>query len=373
MSTVVIVHATERTGMPHPAFDDAVRRSLHTAVEPSNYRLDCFVTNELAYNDVLTRCWPTGTTGGYVGVGPCQNLTYVGALRPRCAVIVDSRLDNVLLHLIFKLIMERATNPVEYLATLLSRQIGAPSPGQGPDFLISAVEAGPASAELFDANLKWLTTELSGRWPLTEMHQARVAALYEEFFRRQLDITNVDAPTAANLDEAPTLREVIRARTSRGVNLHFLTDSDRYDYVRQMHLDGRIIPILGNVGTAETVDRVNELLRTHDEALATLYVSNVEEHVLVRYRIENERLVDRPNPEGLLIDPYGAAYDEMLAQWGRLDAERDALLIRFFFPGTFGDRSFGVFPYLQPDVRRLGSFLRDYREHRPKSVFETYL
>ena len=95
--------------MSHPLFDDAVRLSLHTAVEPSNYRLDCFVTNELAYNDVLTRCRPTGaaTTGGYVGVGPCQNLTYVGALRPRCAVIVDTRVDNVLQHLIFKLIMER--------------------------------------------------------------------------------------------------------------------------------------------------------------------------------------------------------------------------------------------------------------------------
>jgi hypothetical protein len=183
----------------------------------------------------------------------------------------------------------------------------------------------------------------------------------------------VDASTAANLDEAPPLREVIRARTSRGVNLHFLTDTDRYAYVRRLHLDGRIIPILGNVGTAETVDRVNELLRAYDEALATLYVSNVEEHVLVRYRIEGERLIDRPNPEGLLTGPYGAAYDEMVAQWGRLDAERDALLIRFFFPGTFGDRSFGVFPYLQPDVRRLGGFLRDIREHRPTSVFETYL
>lgn len=353
--------------------DDAVSLSLRTEVEPSNYRLDCFVTNELAYNEVLTRCLPTGTTGGYVGVGPCQNLTYVGALRPRLAVIVDARLDNLLEHLVFKLLLERAANPVEYLALLLSREIVVPPPDPlGPESLIAAVEKCPVSEEAYQANLGWLVAEASRRWPVTEVHRARIAYLYGEFFRRQLDITNVDSSTLANLNEIPTLRDILRARTSNGVNLHFLTDAGRYGYVRRLHADGRIIPLLGNIGSTETVDRINGLLRAHGEALATLYVSNIEEHVLLRYRIENQRITEHPNPEGRLTGPFGAAYEEMVRQWERLDAEPDALLIRFFFPGTYRDRSVGVFPYIEPDVRSLRRFLRDFRQHRPESVFETY-
>lgn len=360
--------------MSVPNFDALIAESLSTEVEPSNYQLDCFVTNELAYNDVLVECLPTGTTGAYVGVGPCQNLTYIGALRPRLAFVVDARIDNLLEHLMFKLLFERAETPAEYLGLLLSRDLGSShAVGSEPEAVVAAVEKCPVSPELFRTNLAWLRTEMSDRWPLTDLHRNRIDRLYGEFFRRQLDITNVDAETTENLDEIANLRDVISARTSHGINLHFLTDAERYAVVRQLQRDDRVIPLLGNLGSGETTDRINELLRAYGESISTFYVSNIEEHVLQRYRIEGDRITARPNPEGLLTGEAGAAYDTMIGHWARLDTDTDALLIRFFFPGTYRGRSVGMFPHIESDVRYFGRFLDSYRRDRPQSIFETYL
>src|SRR5690242_20735213 len=103
-----------------PVFADSLETSLTDAVPASNYESDCFVTSEAGYNDVLVRRVPAGeeTTGAYVGVGPDQNFIYAGVLRPRLVLIVDARMDNLLEHLVFKLLMEQTKTPLEYLAAL---------------------------------------------------------------------------------------------------------------------------------------------------------------------------------------------------------------------------------------------------------------
>lgn len=360
------------------SFAGAVTASLAAAVPPSNYTLDCFVTNESAYNEVLARCRPAGgTTGAYLGVGPDQNFTYIGAYRPRLAIVVDARMDNLIEHLMFKVIFERAEDPLQYLALLFgrsgSRSAGRPVPDGSPEALVEEFERLPSSNRTYGANRAWLRAELGRRWPLTDEHHRRVDHLYAEFHRRQLDITNVDAATRANLNEIPCLRDIILARNSRGVNLHFLTDRERYRYVRRLQRADRVIPMLGNLTSTPSIDRVDAILRQAGERLATLYLSNVEEHVLRRYTIEDGRLTGYANPEGLLSGPDGVAYDALLANLARLPTLDDAVLVRFFFPGTHAGRAFGVFPHLEPDVRALRSLLGQVAGDRPQSVFQTYL
>lgn len=362
--------------------DAAVSTSLSAAVPASNYTSDCFVTSERAYNEVLTRCLPTATTtGGYLGVGPCQNLTYIGALRPRIALVVDARIDNLLEHLIFKLLFERAETPLEYLALLFSRDLSCRStttgdehlPAADPDALVAAFEQLPVSTVAYDENLRWLKREASSRWPLTDEHRKRVDYLYAEFHRRQLDITSVNESALARLNEIPTLRQVILARNSNGVNMHHLTHPDRFRYVKSMHLENRIVPMLGNLTSPQTTARISRHLDTIDERLDTIYLSNIEEFLLSRYLIDDGGVAAEPNPAGLLIGEHRGAYDRLVDGLEQLPTTDDALLIRFFFPGRFEAREIGVFPHLEPDLRHLHEFLRRYRGDRLESVFQTYL
>ena len=49
--------------------------------------------------------------GVYVGVGPNQNFTYIAAIRPELAFIVDIRRQNLLEHLLFKVLTEKSDEP----------------------------------------------------------------------------------------------------------------------------------------------------------------------------------------------------------------------------------------------------------------------
>src|SRR4051812_40936333 len=116
------------------------------------FRSDNLVSNELAYEQVIpvlqSRVQPASA---YVGVGPDQNFTYIAALTPRISFIVDIRRQNMLLHLMYKALIEQSPTRIEFLARLFSRQPPPDLPLDAtPDALLSAfhgVEPSPLAFE----------------------------------------------------------------------------------------------------------------------------------------------------------------------------------------------------------------------------------
>src|SRR5262245_22060007 len=96
--------------------------------EPAGYfDSDNFISNETSYETVLTRLSELKLQGGvYIGVGPDQNFTYLTRLRPEQAIIIDIRRQNMLQHLLYKALMERARSRLEYLSLLFSRPVKLP-------------------------------------------------------------------------------------------------------------------------------------------------------------------------------------------------------------------------------------------------------
>src|SRR5204863_7258048 len=86
------------------------------------FRSDNFVSNERTYQDVIPelkrRALPNGV---YLGVGPDQNFTYITALRPRMAFIIDIRRQNLIHHLLFKAMVEMSDDRADFLSRLFSR------------------------------------------------------------------------------------------------------------------------------------------------------------------------------------------------------------------------------------------------------------
>src|SRR3954471_16146432 len=78
------------------------------------------VSNEIALQDVLPDLERTHH-GAYIGVGPEQNLTYVADLQPSIAFVVDLQRANLLLHLMYKALVELSTDRADFLSRLFAR------------------------------------------------------------------------------------------------------------------------------------------------------------------------------------------------------------------------------------------------------------
>jgi hypothetical protein len=354
-------------------FHELVRLALRDTVPQSKYQMDCFVTSEVAHNDVIAKCRPAGNgTGAYIGVGPCQNLTYIGALRPRIAIICDSRLDNLIGHLVFKLLLERAGDPLDYLLLLFSRVHQSRPPTtdiRQPEDLLAAFDGAAPDPATFWANLEWLHSEAKRRWEFADEHLARLSHVYGAFFDRQLEITAVNQMCADALG-SPTLRDVVLARNSYGRNFHFLAAPDRFAYVRQMHAGDRIIPMLGNFSSPASIALINAVLAESGEQADTIYLSNIEDHVLGRYVLGPQGVVSEPNPDGLLTGAYARSYAELVECVSAIDAAPDAILARFVYQCERWGRMVGE--DLEPSVSRLVTFLTAYGRG-PASLLDTCL
>ena len=69
-----------------------------TFSEPGGFfRSDNLISNETTFQHVIPELQEEpAARGAYLGVGPDQNFTYITALQPRIAFIVDIRRQNML-------------------------------------------------------------------------------------------------------------------------------------------------------------------------------------------------------------------------------------------------------------------------------------
>ena len=88
--------------LPSRLSDEAFWGLVNDFSEPNGFfRSDNFLSNEVEYQWVIPTLTSTLDPGGvYLGVGPEQNFTYIVALRPKLAFIVDIRRGNLHEHLL---------------------------------------------------------------------------------------------------------------------------------------------------------------------------------------------------------------------------------------------------------------------------------
>src|SRR5262245_50051382 len=68
--------------------------------QEGSFPFDNFVSNETSIQSVIPALQARTQPGGaYLGVGPEQNFTYIAAMRPRIAFIIDIRRQNLIEHL----------------------------------------------------------------------------------------------------------------------------------------------------------------------------------------------------------------------------------------------------------------------------------
>ena len=140
--------------LPERISDEAFWQMVSDFSEPGGF-FRYFVSNESSFQYVIPKLKDETKPGGvYLGVGPDQNFTYVVALQPKIAFIVDIRRQNMLQHLMYKALIELSTDRAEFLSLLFSRERPADlNESSSPEDLFGAYGAVTADAELRQQNL----------------------------------------------------------------------------------------------------------------------------------------------------------------------------------------------------------------------------
>src|SRR2546425_4667774 len=141
------------------------RLSKDSSEEDGTFRSDNLLSNELNFQYVIPELLATARQGRvYMGVGPEQNFTYIAALKPAMAFIVDIRHGNLDVHLMYKALFELSKDRAEFVSRLFSRKrpdgLGAQSTARE---IFSAYLAADASQEFYDENTKAILDQLKAK------------------------------------------------------------------------------------------------------------------------------------------------------------------------------------------------------------------
>jgi len=254
--------------------------------EGGYFQSDNFTSNETAYLHILSRLEELGVSGGaYLGVGPEQNFTYIAKIRPRIVFIVDIRRQALIQHLLYKAVFHLAETRAQFLAWLFSEPIPGPTvlaTKASVEDLMEYVTTAPATAEAFRANLTTIrrTIERDFRFPLTAEDVEALEYVYAAFWQANLRISfrfGIRGYPSAWRGGFPTLRDLILATDQNGNQGNFLAEEADYQFVRSLHRQNRIIPIVGDFAGPKAIAAVGDYLRKNGYTVSAFYTSNVEQ------------------------------------------------------------------------------------------------
>jgi hypothetical protein len=259
---------------------------FETLSEPGGYfDSDNLISNETSFlqvSELLDARVPQG--GVYLGVGPDQNFSYIARIRPRWAFILDIRRQNTLQHVLLNALMSDAPDPFQYLCRLLARPCPRRTPEgalDGIERTLSAVSTFAPGEETFAANLKsaYQHIESGLGFALTTQDRTDIRNIYRAFFDEQLEIRfrSHRRPWASY---HPTYRQLLQTTSPSGRFGHFLAAPADYAFVRDMVVQGRVVPVVGDFAGPHALRAIGRVLKERGDTVSVFYLSNVEFYLL---------------------------------------------------------------------------------------------
>ena len=286
--------------VPDRLTDAEFWRLMNEYSEPwGTFRSENFVSNETSLQWVIPELVRTVKPGGvYLGVAPDQNFTYITALRPRIAFIVDIRHQNAMQHLMYKALLEMSNTRAEFLAKLFAR-----APLEGVDTsssavaLFEALEKQPADSTRYRATLKDIIDRLTSvhHFALSDSEHVSLGCVYGAFFTQGPGLTYNYSSECRNPGPygfgfggggpgrggfgMPTYQGVMTETDGAGVNWSYLGSEENFRTLKDLEERNLIVPVTGNFAGPKTLRAVGEWTRAHGATITAFYVSNVEQYL----------------------------------------------------------------------------------------------
>jgi hypothetical protein len=253
--------------------------------EPGGYfRSDNFVSNETSFQYVIPELQRTIRPGGvYLGVAPDQNFTYLIALRPRIAFIVDIRRQNMIHHLMYKAMIEMARDRADFMSLLFARpRLKGIDSAATPEALFNAVGAVATDTVLFAKNLAAVTEWLTKRhgFALTAADLQSLDYVYRAFATAGPDITYA-FPNGGGRGYGrwPSFAQLMLETDGQGANRAYLASEANFRALKDMETNNLIVPLVGNFSGDKTLRTVGRYLKERGATVTAFYTSNVEQYL----------------------------------------------------------------------------------------------
>ena len=249
--------------------------------EGGYFRYENFLSNELAFQDIIPSLQQITKPGGvYLGVGPEQNFTYLVAIEPKIAFIIDIRRQNMLEHMMYKALFEISADRAEFLSRLFSRKPPLDvKADMSAEALFRAYQSVEPDRQLYKENQQRIKDLLvtQHKFGLTVDDLEKLAYVYSVFF---------DA--GPHLDYSfggfggsgmPTYADLMSTTDEQGENRSYLASEENFRLVKGMEEENLIVPLVGDFAGPTTIRRVAEYLKEHDARVTVFYTSNVEQYL----------------------------------------------------------------------------------------------
>jgi hypothetical protein len=185
--------------------------------------------------------------------------------------------------LMYKAIFHLSENRAQFLSRLFSKPLrGENPPGSDtslPD-LVSYFERTPGTEETFRENFGIIekTIQTDFQFPLSSDDRTALEYVYAVFWEENLEI-RFWFRGRWSWGRFPTLRGMILEKDLQGQLGNFLAQEKDYQFVRELHLSNRIIPVVGNFSGDKALATVGDYLKENGYSVNVFYTSNVEQYL----------------------------------------------------------------------------------------------
>jgi hypothetical protein len=242
------------------------------------------VSNEIGFQQVIPALKQRIRPGGvYVGVGPEQNFTYVAALQPKMAFVIDIRRQNMLELLMYKAIFEMSEDRAEFVSRLFARA----RPWRLRSEALTAADLFRAYARVFPSDSLFLRTLAAIQhrlvdthgFPLSETDRKTIEVIYKAFATAGPSLTYAYPSLRQSANARHTYQDLMTAADGNGKAWSYLATEDQFRYVRGLQQRNLIVPVVGDFAGPKVIEAVGKYVKQQQAAVNVFYTSNVEEYI----------------------------------------------------------------------------------------------
>jgi len=215
--------------------------------------------------------------GVYLGVGPDQNFSYIVHTKPMLAIVTDIRRQNMLEHLWYKALFALASNRVEFLSLLISRETPRVASDATLLQIIRSVNGAASDEKLFQKNLASIKTLLVDKYRLrlSSSDLKKIEYIYRSFWDEGLGL-RFSSIGRNNQMNYPTFAEMLTETDRQGRQQSFLSSEELFQQLKKFEAENRLIPIVGDFAGTSALKTVAGFLKENGLQVSMFYTSNVE-------------------------------------------------------------------------------------------------
>ncbi len=253
--------------------------SSDSSESDGTFRSDNLLSNESYFQFVIPKLNEIATPGRvYMGVGPEQNFTYMAALKPKMAFIIDIRRGNLDLQLMYKALFELSKDRADFVSRLFSRN--RPE-GLGPQStvreILTAVNKASVTDGIYEENFQAIKEELTKthHFPLSDKDLEGIQYVYRNFHRFG---PNINYGSSGNGGfGGVSYADLMTATDAQGVSRSYLSNEENFQFLRSLENKNLVVPVVGNFAGPKAIRAVGKYVKENGGKISAFYLSNVEQ------------------------------------------------------------------------------------------------